>query len=197
LVHEGNLVRANDTAPLVIINQVAPIYVSFGVAEGQLPDLKRYMAQGTVRLQATAPNETVSSEGRITFIDNAVDPTTGQIKIKGTFANTDSRLWPGQFVNVVVTLKNDPKAIVVPASAVQNGQQGNYVFIVKPDHTVDVRNIVLERQTSDQAVVKEGLEVGDVIVTDGQLRLVPGSRVSIKSGPGAAAPKDTTSKVEP
>jgi multidrug efflux system membrane fusion protein len=197
LVHEGNLVRANDTTPLVVINQVSPINVSFGIPEGQLPDLKRYMAQGSVRLDAMPPNETVSSQGRITFIDNAVDPTTGQIKIKGSFPNADRRLWPGQFVNVVVTLRNDPNAIVAPAAAVQNGQQGNYVFVVKSDKTVELRNITLERQTADSAVVKDGLTAGEVVVIDGQIRLVPGSKVSIKSGPGAAPAKEATSKVEP
>ncbi len=186
MVHEGNLVRANDATPLVIINQVSPIYVSFGLPEGQLPDLKRYMALGTIRLQASAPNETVASEGQITFIDNAVDPTTGQIKIKGSFPNADRRLWPGQFANVAVTLKNDPNAVVVATTAVQNGQQGSYVFVVKPDKTVELRAITVERQTADSAVIKEGLKPGETVVTDGQLRLVPGSKVSIKSGPGGA-----------
>ena len=204
LVHEGNLVRANDTAPLVVINQVSPINVSFGIPEGQLPDLKRYMAQGTLRLDATPPNETESSRGTITFIDNSVDPTTGQIKIKGSFPNTDRRLWPGQFVNVVVTLRNDPNAVTAPAAAIQNGQQGNYVFLLKSDKTVELRNVTLDRQTSDYAVVKDGLAPGDIVITDGQIRLVPGSKVSIKSGPGGDAKKsdgrgatDTSSKVEP
>ena len=106
IVHEGNLVRANDTAPLVVINQVAPIYVSFGIPEGRLPELRRYMAQGTVRVEATPPGETTTSSGRITFIDNAVDSTTGQIRIKASFPNGDRRLWPGQFANVTVTLEH-------------------------------------------------------------------------------------------
>jgi multidrug efflux system membrane fusion protein len=193
MVHEGNLVRANDTTPLVVINQVSPIFVSFGVPESQLADLKRYMAAGTVKLQATAPNETVSSEGRITFIDNAVDATTGQIKIKGTFPNADHRLWPGQFANVTVTLKNDPNAIVVPAAAVQNSQTGNYVFVVTAGKTAEIRNITLDRQTSDLAIIKDGLKPGEVVVTDGQIRLVGGSKVTVKSGPGS----NTSVKVEP
>ena len=184
MVHEGNLVRANDASPLVIINQVAPIYVSFGIPEGQLPDLKKYMAAGTVRLRARATNDTVDSDGRITFIDNAVDATTGQIKIKGEFANEVHRLWPGGFANVAVTLKTDPNAVVVPTAAVQSGQQGDYVFVLKPDKTVELRTITLERQTSDSSVIKDGLMPGEIVVTDGQLRLVPGSKVSIKSGPG-------------
>jgi len=191
MVHEGNLVRANDTTPLVTINQVAPIYVSFGVPEGQLPELKRYLAAGTVKLEASAPNETVKSLGRITFIDNAVDPTTGQIKVKGSFPNQDKRLWPGQFVNVTVTLKNDPNAIVVPTAAVQNGQTGTYVFVVDQGKA-EIRNVTVERQSGDITVIKDGLKPGESVVTDGQNRLVGGSRISIKSGPGAAG-----AKVEP
>jgi multidrug efflux system membrane fusion protein len=185
MVHEGNLVRANDTTPLVVINQISPIYVSFGIPESKLPDLKRYLAAGTVHVDATAPNETVASHGRITFIDNAVDPTTGQIKIKATFPNADHRLWPGQFANVDVTLKTDANAIVVPTSAVENGQTGNYVFVVTPQKTAEIRNITLDRQVGDISVVKDGLKPGDTVVTDGQIRLVGGSKVSIKSGPGA------------
>jgi multidrug efflux system membrane fusion protein len=192
MVHEGNLVRANDTTPLVVINQVSPIFVSFGIPEGQLPDLKRYMAQGTVRLEASPPNETEKAVGRITFIDNAVDATTGQIKIKGTFPNEDHLLWPGQYANVIVTLKNDPNAIVVPTAAVQNGQTGNYVFVVKSDKTADIRNVVVERQAADVTVIKEGLKPGETVVVDGQNRLIGGSRISIKSGPGAP-----NAKVEP
>ena len=159
-MHEGNLVRANDTTPLVVINQVSPIYVSFGIPEGRLPDLKRYLAQGTVRVEATAPGETTTSSGRITFIDNAVDPTTGQIRIKASFPNGDHRLWPGQFANVVVTLSTEPNAIVVPTAAVQNGQQGNYVFVVKPDMTVDLRPIAVERQVAEATDRREWPEAG-------------------------------------
>jgi membrane fusion protein, multidrug efflux system len=192
IVHDGNLVRANDVTALVVINQVAPIYVSFGVPEGRLPDLKRYLAQGTVRVEAAAPGETTSSSGRITFIDNAVDSTTGQIRIKASFPNGDHRLWPGQFANVTVTLSTEPNAIVVPTVAVQNGQQGNYVFVVKADMTVDLRTVVIERQAAEATVVQSGLKADEVVVTDGQLRLVPGAKVSIKTGP-----KGTSSKVEP
>lgn len=190
IVHEGNLVRANDATPLVVINQVAPIYVSFGIPEGRLPELKRYLAQGTVRVEAAAPGETTNSIGRITFIDNAVDSTTGQIKIKASFPNGDHRLWPGQFANVAVTLSTEPNAIVVPTAAVQNGQQGNYVFVVKPDMTVDLRPIDVQRQVAEATVVNNGLKPDEVVVTDGQLRLVAGARVSVKSGPGAKGARD-------
>jgi len=189
MVHAGNLVRANDTAPLVVINQITPIYVSFAIPESQLPDFKRYLAAGTARVQAQPPNETgPSARGRITFVDNAVDQSTGTIKIKGTFANDDRRLWPGQFVNVVVTLTTDPSAIVVPSAAVQTSQQGPFVFVIKADQTVDLRPVTVARSNGTESVIKNGLQPGETVVTDGQLRLVPGSRVSIKSaGAGKVA----------
>ncbi len=189
MVHEGNLVRANDATPLVVINQVAPINVSFGIPEGRLPELRRYLAQGSVNVEAVPPNETTASSGRITFIDNAVDSTTGQIKVKASFPNTDNRLWPGQFTNVSVLLSTETDAIVIPTAAVQDGQQGNYVFVVKPDMTVDMRSIVVQRQDADATVVQNGLQPDEVVVTDGQLRLLAGSKVSIKSGATEPAPK--------
>jgi multidrug efflux system membrane fusion protein len=185
MVNEGNLVRANDATPLVVINQVTPIYVSFGIPEARLPELKRYMAQGSVKVEALAPNDTTTpSVGRITFVDNTVDPTTGTIRIKGTFPNETRHLWPGQFVNVSVTLMTEPRAIVVPTPAVQTGQQGQYVFVVKPDLTVELRTVTVARAADSETVIKEGLKAGETVVTDGQLRLTPGSRVSVKAGPG-------------
>ena len=185
-VHAGNLVRANDTQALVVINQVSPIYVSFGVPEAQLPVLKRYMREGSLKVQAHAANDDGDpSTGRITFVDNTVDPTTGTIKVKGTFSNEDHRLWPGLFVNVVVTLTTDTNAIVVPAVAVQAGQQGSYVFVVKPDQTVDIRPVTVARQNGNESVIQSGLQRGETVVTDGQIRLVPGSRISVKNGNGA------------
>jgi membrane fusion protein, multidrug efflux system len=181
MVHEGNLVRANDTSPLVVINQVSPIYVSFAIPESQLPDLKRYMAQGSLRVEATPPNdEGPGSIGRITFVDNTVDPTTGTIRIKGTFPNEGRRLWPGQFVNVNVRLTADPNAIVAPTAAIQTGQQGTFVFIVKPDKSVDLQPVTVARSSGTDSVIQTGLKAGDTVVTDGHLRLVPGSRISVK-----------------
>lgn len=181
MVNAGNLVRANDATPLVVINQVAPIYVSFGLPEARLPDLKRYLAQRTAHVDARAPNDQgPPSRGRITFVDNAVDPSTGTIKVKATFANENRRLWPGQFVNVVLTLAVDPAAIVVPSVAVQTGQQGQYVFVVKPDHTVDLRAVTIARSDGKESVVETGLQPGETVVTDGHLRLVAGSRISVK-----------------
>jgi multidrug efflux system membrane fusion protein len=186
MVHAGNLVRAADTAPLVIINQVTPIFVSFGIPEAQLPGLKRYMAAGTLRVDARPPNDTAPpSSGHITFVDNAVDQTTGTIRIKGTFANDDRRLWPGQFVNVVVTLTTEPRALVVPAAAVQTGQQGQYLFVVKPDQTVDLRTVTVERSDGAETVIATGVAAGETVVTDGQLRLVPGTKITVKAPSGA------------
>jgi multidrug efflux system membrane fusion protein len=175
-------VRATDTTPIVTINKITPVYVSFAVPEAQLPELKRYMAKGKLAVTALPPNDTgAPSAGVMTFIDNAVDPTTGTIKVKGTFPNTDRKLWPGQYVNVDVTLSAEPNAIVVPSLAVQTGQQGTYVFVVKPDQTVDLRAVTVERTNGDQSVIKSGLKPGETVVTDGQLRLNAGSRVSVKN----------------
>jgi multidrug efflux system membrane fusion protein len=181
MVHEGNLVRANDATPLVTINQVSPVSVSFAIPEARLPELNRYMARGALHVLATPPNEDVPSVGRIAFVDNAVDQNTGTIRIKGTFPNTDRRLWPGQFVNVVVTLTTDPHAIVVPSVAVQDGQQGPYVFAVTDDQTVEMRPVTVARTRGAETVIASGLQPGETVVTDGHLRLVPGSRVGLKS----------------
>jgi len=182
-VHPGNLVRAQDTQAIVTINKITPVYVSFSVPEAQLPALKRFIAaQGTLPATAIAPTESGRpSSGRMNFIDNAVDPTTGTIRVKGTFPNDDRRLWPGQFVNVTVTLTSDPKAVVVPSVAVQTGQQGTFVFVVKPDQTVEFRPVTVARVAGDETVVQSGVAAGDTVVTDGHLRLVPGSRISVKS----------------
>jgi membrane fusion protein, multidrug efflux system len=181
MVHEGNLVRANDTTPLVVINQVAPIYVSFAIPESRLPDLKRYMGQGTLAVDALPPNDAaVTSHGHITFIDNSVDQQTGTIRIKATFPNQDHRLWPGQYVNVTVALTKDPTAVVVPTAAVQVGQQGQYTYVVKADKSVEYRAVVVERTAGLETVIKSGLKPAETVVTDGHLRLVAGSHVTIK-----------------
>jgi len=181
MVHEGNLVRANDATPLVTINQVSPVSVAFAIPESRLPELNRYMARGTLQVTATPPNDDVPSVGRITFVGNAGDQNTGTIKIKGTFPNADRRLWPGQFVNVVVTLTTDPEAIVVPSVAVQDGQEGPYVFAVTDDQTVEMRPVTVARTRGAETVIAAGVQPGETIVTDGHLRLVPGSRVGLKS----------------
>ena len=186
MVHQGNLVRANDQTPLVVINEVAPISVAFSIPEARLTELRRYMSGGSLTVMATPQGSDRSSTGRIAFIDNAVDQNTGTIRIKGTFPNEDGRLWPGQFVNVVVTLTTDPKAIVVPSVAVQTGQQGSFVFAVKEDQTVEVRPVTVARTRGAESVIATGVGPGDTVVTDGHLRLVPGARISVKQAPRQA-----------
>jgi multidrug efflux system membrane fusion protein len=184
-VHKGNLVRANDTQPIVSINRITPVYVTFAIPESMLAQFKRYMAAKTIRVEARAPNDPgPPSIGKIDFIDIAVDNTTGTIKVKGTFPNEDRKLTPGQFVNVTVTLTVDANATVVPTTAVQSGQQGTYVYVVKPDNTAELRPVVVARTHGDDSIIGSGVKPGETVVTDGQLRLVPGSRVSIKSGRG-------------
>ncbi len=184
MVHAGNLVRANDQMALVVINQVSPIYVSFGVPEALLSDLRRYMAQRELEVHATPPNDQgPAAAGRITFVDNQVDQTTGTIRIKATFSNSNRNLWPGQFVNVTIRLATDPQAIVVPSVSVQAGPEGQYVYVVKNDQTVEMRKVTVKRTAGAETILQEGVTVGETIVTDGQLRLVPGSRISVK-GPG-------------
>jgi multidrug efflux system membrane fusion protein len=189
MVHAGNLVRANDTTPLVVINQVSPMYVSFGIPEAQLPDLKRYMTRGSLRVAARAPTDAgTASTGQVSFVDNAIDQSTGTITVRGTFPNGNRQLWPGQFVNVVVTLDTEPNAIVVPTTAVQEGQQGKFVFVVKPDKTVEMRTIHAARTSGQETVISDGLKPGETVVTGGQLRLAPGSRITIRTGSGSGKP---------
>ena len=182
MVHAGNLVRANDQTPLVVINQVSPIYVSFGIPEGLLADLRRYMAAKPLQVEAAPANDTAApAVGRITFIDNAVDQTTGTIRIKATFPNAERRLWPGQFVNVSVRMASDANALVVPSLAVQAGPEGQYIFVVKSDQTVEMRPVTVARTAGKETVLKEGVRPGETIVIDGQLRLIPGSKVTVKT----------------
>jgi multidrug efflux system membrane fusion protein len=189
IVQEGNMIKDNDVI-LVVINQITPIYVSFSVPEQYLPEIKKYMASGKIQVDALIPmNEERPEKGTITFIDNAVDSSTGTIRLKGTFANHEKRLWPGQFVNVVLTLTKQPNAIVVPSQAIQTGQEGQYVFVVKPDLTVESRPVVIGRTLSNESVVEKGLRVDEKVVTDGQLRLYPGAKVEIKNSDSATATK--------
>ena len=180
MIHQGNIIKANDSNPLVTINQVNPIYVSFAVPEAQLPEIKRYMAQSSLPVAATIPNDNAGQEwGALTFVDNAVDTATGTVKLKGTFTNNQQRLWPGQFVNVVMTLTTQSDALVLPAQAVQTGQQGRYVFVVKPDQSVELRTVEVQRTTGEKAIIASGLKAGETVVLDGQLRLRPGSKIRV------------------
>ncbi len=181
LVQAGNLVKANDTTALVVINQVSPIYVTFSVPEQHLQEIRRFMSTEKLKVQAIAQGEDKRPmEGILTFIDNAVDSNTGMIRLKGTFANPDRRLWPGQFVNVVLTLASQHGAVVAPSEAVQTGQNGTFVFVVKPDLTVDSRPVTAGRTVGPETVILKGLQPGERVVTDGQIRLMPGSAVQIK-----------------
>ena len=189
IVQEGNIIKEND-ANLVVINQINPIYVTFSVPEQYLGDMKKYMRAGTLKVEATVPNnEGAPHQGFISFVDNAVDTGTGTIKLKGTFTNKDRRLWPGQFVNVVLTLTQVPNATVVPFQAIQTGQQGQYVFVVKTDHTVETRPIVSGFTLNNETVVQKGLQPGEIVVTDGQLRLYPGAKVENNTSDSATATK--------
>jgi multidrug efflux system membrane fusion protein len=180
LADRGNLIKADADKAMVVINQIEPIYVSFSVPQQFLPDIKKFMAAGGVKVEAWLSNDESPEEGLLTFINNTVDPATGTILLKATYANAAKRLWPGQFVNVVVNLAMERGVVVVPSQAVQTGQQGQFVFVVKEDLTVEVRPVEASRFFDGQAVVKKGLQPGDRVVTDGHLRLAPGARVQIK-----------------
>jgi multidrug efflux system membrane fusion protein len=182
MVKPGNLVKANDNPILLNINQIKPIYVTFTVPEQFLPDIKKYGARRKLEVSANFPSGNASGAvGTLSFIDNAVDQATGTIKLKGTFPNGDRRLWPGQFVNAALTLANQPNAIVVPSQAVQTGQQGDYVFVIKQDMTAEARPVVIAQNLGGRAVIRQGLTAGERVVTDGQLRLVPGNKVEFRA----------------
>ena len=234
-VHQGDLIRANDANPMVVINQLSPIYVSFAVPGRYLTDVRRYQAQKPLAVHATGQaalppgaqpppppvlgsmpatrggngaaavpqgpdsggsgqppsgldarkaeaaagmTPAVSEIGRVSFIDNAVDASTGTIRLKASFPNGDHALWPGQFVQIALELTTEDNAIVVPAGAVQPSQSGTYVYVVKPDQSVEVRTVVILRQQGEQIVIAQGLQPGEEVVTEGQLRLTPGAKIT-------------------
>lgn len=186
LVHAGNVVKAND-APLVVIQQIAPINVAFAVPEQHLAEIRRHAADGPLAVRVIAPGDTGAAHtGRLTFVDNAMDGSTGTIRLKATFPNTDQALWPGQFVEVSLTLATRRGAVVIPARALQRGQQGDFVYLVAPDLTVRAQPITTGPRLDDLVVVEQGVEAGERVVTDGQLRLAPGAKVDVKNGPGHA-----------
>lgn len=192
LVRVGSAVKARDTSSqLVVINQIHPIYVSFAVPEQSLADIRKYRAAGTLRVDALIPGqEEKPVGGELTFVNNTVDPSTGTIQLKASFPNTDNRLWPGQFLNVLLTLTTEPNAVVIPSQAIQTGQQGPYVFVVKPDLTAEMRSIAPGLVLDGDTIVQKGLAPGERVVTEGQIRLVPGIRVDIKStAPSGASPE--------
>ena len=182
LVYEGNLVKATDLTTLVTITQTRPIYVTFAVPEGELGKVNRARAAGEVRVEAALPSDEAHPvAGVLSFVDNAVDATTGTIRLKATFDNADRRLWPGQFVKVTVTTGVEANALVVPSQAVQTGQDGPYVYVVKDDLTVEPRPVKPGPSAEGVFVIAKGLAAGERVVTDGQLRLFPGAKVELKT----------------
>ena len=187
MLHEGNVVRSGGTSDstLLVINQIQPIYVSFTVPQQQLSEIKTYMQAGSLSVEALPSGEKKAERGVVTFVDNAIDPTTGTVRLKASFPNTEKKLWPGQFANVTLTLTVDPNAIVVPSQAVQAGAQGPYVFVVKPDSTVETRRVAVARTQGSDSVIASGLQAGEQVVTDGQPRLSQGAKVEVKGAPGS------------
>jgi len=182
MIDRGNMIKANDDTPLVVINQILPIYVSFSVPEKELPAIKKHQSDGKLKVEALIPGlKTPSPAGELTFINNTVDTTTGTILLKATFANTDRELWPGQFVKVQMTLGIQPGAVVVPSQAVQSGQSESYVFVIKNDLTAEMRMVEAGRATNGELVIEKGINPGETVVTDGQLQLSTGTTVEIKN----------------
>ena len=182
LANQGNMIKENADTAMLVINQIQPIYVTFAVPEKNLPILKKLWRRRKFKVEAIIPRPGTPRVGVLTFIDNTVDKATGTIQCKATFDNEHKRLWPGLFVNVVVKLATEPNAVLVPSQAIQTGQEGQIVFVVKPDMTVEVRPVEVERNIDGEIIVKKGLKPGEQVVTDGQLRLVAGAKVQIKSG---------------
>ena len=186
LLQAGNMVRANDANPLVVINQVRPIYVNFAVPEQNLPEVRKYRAAGPLTVETLPDPGAPPVQGQLIFVDNAVDPSTGTIRLRARFENADAALWPGQFVNVSLRLTEQVDAIVIPSPAVQNGPQGQYVYVVGPDLVADVRKITVLRTDGERTIVATGLQKGERVVTRGQLRL--GSKTRVQLGKPAAEP---------
>ena len=190
----GNVVKAVDTlptvTPMVAITQLRPIYVTFTVPERHLGDLRGALVSGRLPVVVTVPSSPLNPiAGQLTFIDNQVDAATGTISLKATFANDDARLWPGQFVNVTVTLGVQRNALAVPGTAIQVGQNGPYVFVIKPDSTVELRLVRVDRSVTNKTVIAEGLAAGERVVVDGQLRLTNGTRIAVQRSEEAPPPK--------
>ena len=181
MINVGNLVKANDTPFLVQLNQIAPIYVTFTVPEGRLAEVRQFVAKGLKVLAYPKGQSSNPAEGLLTFIDNGVDPQTGTVKLKATFQNKDKHLWPGEFVNVVLNLSTVKNAIIVPTKAVQSGQQGDYVYVVTKDGAADPRQVTTVGTYQNLTLVKSGLNSGDTVIVDGQLRVAPNGKVTIQS----------------
>lgn len=177
LVYPGAAVKANDAPVLVVINQVSPIYINFSVPQQYLGSIKAFMARSQLPVQATPRGDTRPETGKLTFVNNTVDATTGTIQLMGTFANADHRLWPGQFADITLRLAEQQNALVVPAQTVQTGQEGDYAFVVRQDKTVSVQKVKVGRTVNGLTEILDGLREGQTVVTDGQIRLVTGTKV--------------------
>jgi multidrug efflux system membrane fusion protein len=187
LLQAGNLVKANDVTPLVIINQVRPIYVNFAVPEQSLSEVRKYMAQGPLAVEVIpADAQQKHPVGQLIFVDNTVDATTGTIRMRAQFDNAEAALWPGSFVNVSMQLYEQADAVVVPAQAVQTGPDGQYVYVINDEMLAEMRRVKVQRADSDYAIIATGLRKGERVVTRGQLRLGPKVKVQI-AGPSAEA----------
>ena len=188
LLQAGNMVKANDTISLVVINQVKPVYVSFAIPEQQLSKVRELMLKGPLTVDVTVPGgDKPLAAGRIAFLDNAVDQTTGTIKVRAVFDNSDAALWPGQFYTVRVKLFDQENAIVIPSRALQTGPSGQFVYVVKPDMTVEIRKVVVERSEGESSMLAEGgVAKGDKVVVRGALRLAPGAKVTVSEGAPAS-----------
>jgi membrane fusion protein, multidrug efflux system len=185
MLQMGNMVKANDTNPLVVINQVRPIYVNFSVPEQNLSLIRSYMAKGPLFVEALPPNSAqAAASGTLIFVDNAVDASTGTIKLRGVFPNKDNALWPGQYVSASLKLYEQKNALVVPAQSVQNGPAGQYVYVVRSDMTTEIRKIEVGRSDGTDTIIAKGLQKGEQIVVKGQLRLTPGAKVTIAKPQG-------------
>jgi multidrug efflux system membrane fusion protein len=183
----GNSVRAADSTPLVTINQLRPILVAYSVSQEDMSELQHAMAAGPVTVSARIPDSSAPvQQGAVSYMENAIDPATNTLSVKAQFPNTDEVLWPSQFVNVTMVVRVDPNAIVVPAAAVQVNQDGSYVWVVKSDKTVEMRNVTVARQIGEETVLNDGVKAGEQIVTEGQLRLEQGTKVD--AAPAATAP---------
>ncbi|MBL0225419.1 MAG: efflux RND transporter periplasmic adaptor subunit [Geobacteraceae bacterium] len=179
-VDRGNVVKANDTT-LVTINRLTPIHASFTIPEKELPEVKRHLAAGRLTVEAEVPGSPgIREKGVVSFFDNTVDPATGTIRLKASFDNPKKQLWPGQFVNLSLTLAVKNNAVVVPGQAVQTGQKGQYVLVVMPDATAEIRPVVTGPVAGGMTVIEQGLKPGEQVVIDGQMRVVPGGKVEIK-----------------
>ncbi len=182
LIDEGNVVKVNSDNPMVLIHQIQPMYVRFSVPEKYLTDILKYFASDTLAVRASAPDDPPSAHmGRLTFVDNTVDAATGTILLKAEFPNEDMLLWPGEFVNVVLVLRQLENAVVVPSQAIGTGQKGDYLFVVKSDATVEMRAVSVAYRLDNDAVIESGLAAGEKVVTDGQLRLRPGAKIVEKT----------------